>query len=68
MMIDSNDKFSNLLQEFKVEVCDKSDEVDPGNEMDWYAFSHGWSFAKGLSIDEAHEFSRIVRYTYQYFQ
>jgi len=47
---------------FKVEVHDKAAEVDPGQEEDWRSLTLGWALAKGLTPEEAHEFSFHIRY------
>jgi hypothetical protein len=47
---------------FKKELSDKSFEVDPSDEQDWYSLTLGWAIAKGLSPKDAHKFSTHLRY------
>lgn len=56
-----------LEQKFKTEICERGSEIDPDEELDWNALSVGWALANGLSVDEAHDFARIVGYTYHYW-
>ena len=58
----------SLAQVFKTEICDRSKEVDPENEYGWYELSLGWAIAKGLNIDDAHDFAIHVRYDLHYFK
>jgi len=51
-----------LIELLKKEVDDKSKEIDPNNEFDWYSLVIGWAIAKGLSPEEAIEFSTHIRY------
>jgi hypothetical protein len=60
-------KFATLVPQFKAEICDRSADVDPDSEYDWYAISLGWAIAKGLTPDDAGEFSIHVRYDLHYF-
>jgi hypothetical protein len=64
--ITDNDR--RILMNFKTDVCDKSKEIDPGEEYDWFGISYGYFIAKGLSIDHAHKLSIIARYDYHYWQ
>jgi hypothetical protein len=57
-----------LLELFKNEVCLHSKEVDPPDEEDWYSLSLGFFIGKGTGIEKAHDLSRLVRYTYHYWQ
>jgi hypothetical protein len=38
------------------------EELDPGNELDWYSITVGWAIAHGMKPDEALEFSSYIRY------
>jgi hypothetical protein len=51
-----------LLDQFKSEVHDKSDQIDPFSEEDWHSLILGWAIGKGLTIEEAHVFANYVRY------
>jgi len=51
-----------LTELLKKEVDDKSKEIDPNNEYDWFSLVLGWAIAKNLSINEAIEFSTYIRY------
>lgn len=52
-------EYENLL---KKEVFDKAEEIDPSGEQDWYSMCLGWSLAKGMNPDDAHEFAIHIRY------
>lgn len=47
---------------FKSEVTDKASEIDPSSEQDWFSLTLGWALAKGLSVDDAHDFALHIRY------
>lgn len=51
-----------LALQFKSEVSNRAEEVDPEDERDWYALTLGWALAKGLAPAAAHEFARYIRY------
>ena len=51
-----------LTNEFKVEVNDRAEQVDPGDEYCWLSLTAGWALGKGLSIDDAETFSHHIRY------
>ena len=53
---------TQLTELLKKEVDDKSKEIDPDNEYDWLSLVIGWAIAKGLSPEEAIEFSYHIRY------
>lgn len=55
------------LKKFKVEVCDKDNEIDACGELDWFPLSIGFFLAQGLSAEDAHSLALIVRYDLQYF-
>ena len=45
----------------------KSRDIDPDDEQDWFSLTLGFFLAKGLSAEEAHDLSRYVRYKLQYW-
>ncbi len=51
-----------LVKQLRSEIADREKDIDPHSELDWYAMIVGWSIGKGLTPDEAHDFSRFVRY------
>jgi len=53
------EEFSRL---FKEEVSEKSKEIDPCNEQDWFSLTLGWAIGRGLDIDAAKEFAIYIRY------
>jgi len=57
------DKQQALLKQFELEVYNKSDEIDPGDEKDWYSITLGWAIGKGETPAKAHDFVRYVRYS-----
>jgi len=52
-------KFEKL---FETEVHNRGGEIDPDNELDWYALTIGWAVGKGLTPKEAVDFSLYIRY------
>lgn len=48
---------------FKSEVHDRATEIDPDDEHDWRSLTLGWALAKGMTPDEADEFSVYIRYS-----
>ena len=44
-------------------VYEKSHQVDPKNELDWYSLAIGFGIAWGLSPKDAHDFSRYLRFS-----
>ena len=55
-------KKEKLTKMFKEEVHNKAESIDPSSEEDWHSLTLGWAIGKGLSIVEAQEFSRYIRY------
>ena len=51
---------------FRAEIVTVAREVDPGEELDWFALTVGWAIAKGLTPSEAHDFSIYARYERHY--
>lgn len=58
-----NPQTEELVKLFKTEVNDRSEEVDPNSEEDWFSLSVGWGLAKGLSPEQAREFAIYLRYS-----
>jgi len=52
----------NMEEKFKTEVCDRSKEVDPREEHDWFSLTLGWAIAKGLTLKDAYQFALHIRY------
>ena len=65
--MDSLNELEFYGKSFKDEVCSFSTEIDPSNEQDWFSLSLGWAIAKGLTPDEAWQFSTWLRYTVHYY-
>lgn len=59
---DDKVNYSKLLREFKKEVTDYSDSIDPEGEEHWKSLTIGWAVAKGLEPEAAREFAIYVRY------
>lgn len=57
-----------LLIEYKTNVCQKVEEVDPEFQHDWYSLCLGWAIGKGLKPSDAHEFAGHVSYDLGDFQ
>ena len=53
---------NHLIELFKKEVTDRSEEVDPCEEEHWGSLTLGWAIAKGLSPEDAKEFAVYIRY------
>lgn len=62
------ENINKIMYEFKTEVCDKSQDIDPEEDEDWSSLSLGYFLAKGLSIEEAQNLACEVRYTHHYWQ
>jgi|WetSurMetagenome_2_1015567.scaffolds.fasta_scaffold897403_2 hypothetical protein len=43
-------------------ISDKSEEIDPENELDWYSLTIGYLLAKGADPDDAAELASYIRY------
>ena len=54
-------KLDELIALFKKEIFDRSSEIDPSDEQDWFSLGIGWAIAKGLSPDEAWSFSGLAQ-------
>lgn len=55
-----------LTQEWKKEVFDNSDNVDPENSQDWYSLALGFALGKGCNPDDSHKFATHIRYNTDY--
>jgi hypothetical protein len=53
---------THLTDLLRKELNDRSKEIDPDNNYDWLSLVIGWAIAKGLSPNEAIEFSTYIRY------
>ena len=42
---------NELLEKFKKKVCERSSEIDPDNERDWFCLSYGFFLALCLDHD-----------------
>ena len=51
-----------MTADFKTEVHDKQDDIDPGSDYYWYEITLGWAIAKGLTPNDAHAFANHIRY------
>jgi hypothetical protein len=51
-----------LTKTFQKEVSDRSLEIDPNGEEDWYSLTIGWAIAKGLSVEDSLQFAVYIRY------
>lgn len=58
-MATRSQRWKELKEQFKAEVSDKANELDP---QDWISLVLGWAVAKGVAPSEAHEFAVHVRY------
>ena len=45
----------------------KSRDIDPRDEQDWFSLTLGFFLGKGVPAEEAHDLSRYVRYTLEYW-
>ncbi len=52
----------SLIEQFKTEVSDRAEDVDPSNNEDWFSLTIGWGIAKGLEPEPAHMFAIYIRY------
>ena len=55
-------KYQELIDQFKTEVDDRAEEVDPNMECYWQDLTIGWAIGKGLSPKDARDFARYIRY------
>ncbi len=51
----------DLIAEYRKNIYDRSSEIDPHDERDWYCMAYGWFLAKGASVEEAHRLASIVQ-------
>jgi len=59
---------SDMLDKFKLEVCAKTEDIDPDEERDWFCLSIGYFLALGAGPELSHELARTARYKYGYWQ
>ena len=57
----------DFLEEFKVEICDKSSEIDPDAERDWFDLSYGFFLARGATVEQAIDLAIEARYKNHYW-
>ena len=55
-------KFDTLAKQFKEEVCNRGEEIDPAYKMCWHTLTVGWALGKGLDPDSAKSFSTYIEY------
>lgn len=51
-----------LLDKFKAEIVNRSQEIDSNHSLDWFSIAIGWALANGLSRNEAWTFASLERY------
>ena len=61
------EKYSEIIEKFKNEVCIKFHEDEDFQERDWYDLSIGWFLANGVFKDDAFDLALIVRYDFHYW-
>lgn len=44
-----------LLVKFKRDVFDRFEEIDPGDEQDWFSMAVGYFLAFGVEVQRAYE-------------
>ena len=50
-----------LTEQWKQDIYDRADEVDPSSEMQWQDMAFGYAIAKGCDFDQAEEFIREIQ-------
>lgn len=53
---------AKLLRKWKQDVYAQGEDIDPHNELDWFALCVGWALGKGVPIKDAKAFAIYVRY------
>jgi len=61
-------KYQKEVDDFKKDVCDDSNVIDPNDELDWFTLSYGYFLAKGMNAVNAYTLSIIVRYDLRYWK
>jgi len=51
-----------LTEEWKKDVYDRSNDVDPENKEDWYSLALGYALGKGKTPKFAIKFASHIRY------
>jgi len=52
---DEAEKMDKIVEEWKTQVYEESDAVDPDDQFDWEGVAMGFLIAKGLSLGEARD-------------
>lgn len=52
-----------LYADFKKNVYDKSEVIDPDEELMWDSLFMGYALAKGFTPSQAHDMTIYARYT-----
>jgi len=60
-------KMKVVKERFRKEVCLRSLEIDPDDEIDWRDLSMGFFLACGLTIEQANVLASDVRYNEHYW-
>jgi hypothetical protein len=55
-----SDRMTELLSEYRREVFDRSQDIDPYDDYHWTSLALGWALAKGLDAEKAQEFARLA--------
>lgn len=55
-------KYELLAEEFKEEVHERSEDIDPAYELCWHTLTVGWALGKGLDPDSARSFASYIEY------
>jgi len=56
------EQFDKLVEEYRAEVYDKANFIDPDDEHCWVSLTVGWALGKGLEFVEANDFAIQVVY------
>jgi len=51
-----NFDFESFARAWKLEVRDKSQQIDPSDEYVWRGVAMGWAIGKGMSLEQSQEF------------
>ena len=55
-------QFQPWVKQFKEDIWDRCDSIDPDSEYNWKSLTLGWALAKGMTPETAAEFARYIRY------
>ena len=50
-----------LEELFRKEIVERAEEIDKDHSEDWFSLSLGWAIAKGLTPDQAYEFTLYLK-------